>query len=144
MEKQKQAYTYAIITVLFWATVASAFKISLRYLDFIHLLFYASIASIVVLFIILLIQNKLKLLKTYSKKDYLHSALLGFLNPFFYYIVLFKAYSLLKAQEAQPLNQTWVIMISLLSIIFCNAGTDFAISVRKPPIAYALANASSN
>lgn len=116
MEKQKQAYIYAIIAVFFWSTVASAFKISLRYLDFIQLLFYASIISIVILFIILLIQNKLILFKTYSKKDYFHSALLGFLNPFLYYFVLFKAYSLLPAQEAQPLNFTWPITLVFLSI----------------------------
>ncbi len=116
MEKQKQSYAYAITAVLFWATVASAFKISLKYLDFLQLLFYASIVSIIILFVILLIQNKLDLLKTYSKKDYLHSALLGFLNPFLYYVVLFRAYSLLPAQEAQPLNYTWPIMVVLLSI----------------------------
>lgn len=116
MENQKHAYIYAIAAVSMWATVASAFKISLRYLDFLQLLFYASIVSIVILFVILLIQGKLNLLKGYSPKDYLHSALLGFLNPFLYYTILFKAYSLLPAQEAQPLNYTWPIMLVLLSI----------------------------
>lgn len=66
---------------------------------------------------ILLIQKKLKLLKTCSKKEFLHSIFLGFLNPFLYYIVLFKAYSLLPAQQAQPLNQTWAIVLPLLSIV---------------------------
>lgn len=116
METQKQAYTYAITAVLFWSTVASAFKVSLRYLDFLQLLFFASIASIIVLFLILLIQKKLSLLKKYSGKEYLHSVMLGFLNPFLYYVVLFKAYSLLPAQEAQPLNYTWSIVLVLLSI----------------------------
>ncbi len=116
MEKQKQSYTYAVIAVLLWSTVASAFKISLQYLDFLQLLFYASIVSIIFLFVVLLIQNKLYLLKSYSQKDYLYSALFGFLNPFLYYIILFKAYSLLPAQEAQPLNYTWPIMLVLLSI----------------------------
>ena len=69
MEKQKQAYTYAIIAVLFWATVASAFKISLRYLNFIQLLFYASLVSIMILFVILLIQRKLRVFKSHVKKS---------------------------------------------------------------------------
>jgi len=116
MEKQNRAFIYAITAVLFWSTVASAFKVSLRYLDFLQLLFFSSIASIIVLFAILLIQNKLSLLIEYSKKDYLHSVMLGFLNPFLYYVILFKAYSLLPAQEAQPLNYTWSIMLVLLSI----------------------------
>ena len=42
---------------------------------------------------------------------------MGFLNPFLYYVILFKAYSLLPAQEAQPLNWTWPIMLVLLSIV---------------------------
>jgi drug/metabolite transporter (DMT)-like permease len=116
MEKQKQAYAYAITAVLFWSTAASAFKLTLRYLDYLQLLFYASIVSLVILFIILLMQNKLALLKTYSTKDYMHSALLGLLNPFLYYVVLLKAYSLLRAQEAMTLNYTWPIMLVLLSI----------------------------
>jgi len=84
MKNQKQAYTYALTAVLLWSTVASVFKITLGHLDFLQLLFYASIVSIVVFFAVLLIQNKLFLLKTYSRTDYLHSALLGFLNPFLY------------------------------------------------------------
>ena len=41
---------------------------------------------------------------------------MGLLNPIAYYLVLFKAYSILPAQEAQPLNYTWPITLSLLSI----------------------------
>jgi drug/metabolite transporter (DMT)-like permease len=106
MGKQKQAYTYSIIAVLIWSTVASAFKISLRYLNSLQLLFYASIVSVVILFLILLIQSKQELLRTCAKEDYLYSAFLGFLNPFLYYVVLFEAYSLLPAQEVQPPNYT--------------------------------------
>jgi drug/metabolite transporter (DMT)-like permease len=125
MEKQGQGYVYAIVAVLIWATVASAFKISLRYLDFLQLLFCASIVSVSFFFAVLLIQGKLALLETYSKGDWVHSALLGFLNPFLYYVVLFKAYSLLSAQEAQTLNYTWPIMITLLSIPILRQKTKF-------------------
>ncbi|MCK4226104.1 DMT family transporter [candidate division WOR-3 bacterium] len=116
MKNQKLAYTYALIAVLFWSTVASAFKITLHYMDFLHLLFYASIVSITALFLILSFQKKITLLKGFSRKDYLHSAILGFLNPFLYYVLLFKAYSILPAQEALSLNYLWPIVLSLLSI----------------------------
>jgi drug/metabolite transporter (DMT)-like permease len=56
------------------------------------------------------------LLKQQSSKNILKSVILGFLNPFLYYLVLFKAYSLLPAQIAQPLNYTWGIVVVLLSI----------------------------
>ena len=116
MEKQKRAYVCASVAVLFWATSASAFKISLRYVDVFSLLFYASITSTGAFFVYILLSNRLSLLKALSGKDYLYSALLGFLNPFLYYAVLFKAYSILPAQEAQPLNFVWPITLVLLSI----------------------------
>ena len=89
-------------------------------MSFLHLVLYASFVSSLCLFIVIKSQNKLQLLTTYSKKEYIHSALLGFLNPFLYYIVLFKAYSLLPAQIAQPLNWTWPVMLILLSIPLLN------------------------
>ena len=116
MEKQKQAYIHAAAAVLIWSTVASAFKVSLRHLDFLQLLFLSSIISTAALLVILIVQNKVRQIFTFSKKEYLSSAFLGFLNPFLYYIFLFKAYELLPAQEAQPLNYTWPIMLVLLSI----------------------------
>ena len=116
MEKQKRAYLYAFVAVLLWSTIASAFKISLRYTDVFGLLFYASIIASIFLFLYLLFLKKLSLLKTLSKRDYLRSALLGFLNPFLYYTILLKAYSILKAQEAVTLNFIWPIMLVLLSI----------------------------
>lgn len=116
MEKQKKAYLYAGIVVLLWSTCASAFKISLRHIDVFSLLLCASITSTAVFFISLLLSKKLSLLKNLARTDFLHSAMLGFLNPFLYYVVLFKAYSLLPAQEAQPLNFIWPLMLVLLSI----------------------------
>lgn len=113
-----KTYVYAGMVVLLWATVPSAFKISLRYLDFFHLVLYSSFVSLIVFLITLIIQQKLHLIITCSPRQYITSALLGLLNPFIYYIVLFKAYSLLPAQEAQPLNQTWAIILSVLSYIF--------------------------
>lgn len=76
----------------------------------------ASVFSSFALFLILIIQGKFILLKQLQRKDLLHSALLGFLNPFLYYLVLLKAYTLLKAQEAGTLNYIWPITLVLLSI----------------------------
>ena len=118
MEDQKKAYLFALVAVLIWSTVASAFKISLRYVDHIQMLFYAAVVTVAVLFVVLLVQKKLYFLKRYTWKDYLKSAIMGLVNPFLYYLVLFKAYSLLQAQEAQPLNYTWPIWLVLLSIPF--------------------------
>lgn len=113
---QKRAYLYALIAVFFWATIASAFKVSLGYLPVLPLLLYASITSATVLFAYLLFAGKLNLLKGLSRGDYLRSALLGFLNPFLYYIILIRAYDMLRAQEAMTINWSWPMTLVLLSI----------------------------
>lgn len=116
MKEQTRGYYCAIVAVLLWSTVASAFKISLRYLSVLPLLFYASVVSTGILFCLLLFLKKLKVLRTLTWRDYLRSALLGFLTPFSYYVFLFTAYSRLPAQEALTLNFTWPIMLVLLSV----------------------------
>jgi drug/metabolite transporter (DMT)-like permease len=116
MTRQNKAYAYALATVLLWSTVASAFKLSLRYLDPLQLLFYANVVSVLTLFLVLVVQKKLYLVAQYRGAALARAAALGLLNPFLYYVVLFKAYDLLPAQEAQPLNYTWAITLAILSI----------------------------
>ena len=41
---------------------------------------------------------------------------LGLINPFLYYLILFKAYALLPAQVAQPLNFTWALTLAWLAV----------------------------
>ncbi|HII60477.1 DMT family transporter [Pyrococcus horikoshii] len=104
---------YAILAVLLWSTVASAFKLTLSRLDTISMLFYSSLTSTV----IFLLAN-LKDIKTFSIKANLNSVFFGFINPFLYYLVLFSAYSILPAQEAQALNYTWPIILVIFSSAF--------------------------
>jgi drug/metabolite transporter (DMT)-like permease len=118
MTNKTKAYLLALTVVFFWSTVASAFKLSLRYLSVIELLLYSTFFSAAALFVILVVQGRTALLRTLTGKDYLLSALLGFLNPFLYYLVIFKAYTLLPAQMAQPLNMIWGIVLVLISIPF--------------------------
>jgi drug/metabolite transporter (DMT)-like permease len=110
------AYPYALLAILCWSTISTAFKLSLRYQSPEQLVLYASFISILVLFIIIIIQKKSHLVFNNSKRDILFSALLGLLNPFIYYTVLLNAYDILPAQEAQALNYIWVVMLVILSI----------------------------
>ncbi|MFH1051486.1 MAG: DMT family transporter [bacterium] len=116
MKNQTKAYIFALLAVLFWSTVATAFKIALNNLTFSELLFFSTLFSLLILFLILVIQKKLYLLRQQNLKDYLFSAILGLLNPFLYYIILFRAYDLLPAQEALTLNYTWAVVVVILSI----------------------------
>ncbi|WP_297551118.1 DMT family transporter, partial [Thermococcus sp.] len=99
---------YAVGAVLLWSTVASAFKLSLRYMSPIQLLFYASLTS---LFVFGLLYSR----EFSPRKENLRSAYLGFLIVL-YYLLLFSAYERLPAQEAQALNYTWPLMLVLLSV----------------------------
>ena len=114
--RHRTAYLYAAIAVVFWSTAASAFKLSLRHLDVLGLLLVASLTSTLALLTYLLATGNMRLLSGLTRRDYYVSAGLGFLNPFLYYVVLFEAYSLLLAQEAQPLNFVWPLTLVLLSI----------------------------
>lgn len=116
MSNQRKAYIFALITVGLWSTVATVSKLSLRYLSPAELLLYACAVSSIVLFIILQAQRKLSNVLALSRQEWLTSIGFGLLNPLFYYLILFKAYDLLPAQQAQIINYTWAITLSLLSI----------------------------
>lgn len=118
MKNQKKAMLFGFITVLLWSTVASAFKITLSHFQPIQMVLIASLTSIVLLIGIAFQQQKMHLLKQYFVKQPLFYLTLGVINPFLYYLVLFKAYDLLPASQAQSLNYTWAITLTLLSVPF--------------------------
>ncbi|MDC1026927.1 DMT family transporter [Candidatus Thioglobus sp.] len=113
---QNKAYLFAGIAIFFWSTVATAFKLALEHLEPIQLVFYSTLFSVIVLFVITLIQGKIGLIKSFSKRALVQCAFLGLLNPCLYYIILFKGYDILPAQEAMVINFSWPIMIVILSI----------------------------
>ena len=116
MDATFRAYAYACATVLLWSTVATAFKLTLRWIDPIQLVLGASLVSLGFLGLWLLVNGRLLSAFNVSRQHWQRSALLGALNPCLYYIVLFEAYDRLPAQVAQPLNYTWAITMSLLAV----------------------------
>jgi drug/metabolite transporter (DMT)-like permease len=115
MKHIPKAYIYALCSVLLWSTVATAFKIGLQILSPLYLILTASAFSLLTFFVVILFQGKVRELFTVTIAGLGKSALLGALNPFGYYLVLFHAYNLLPAQVAQPLNMIWPITLALLS-----------------------------
>lgn len=118
MTENSKSYIYVAIAVLSWSTVATMFKISLKYFSHFEMLLVASFTALVVYAVTLLIQNKWKLLKDTPPKEWLRFALVSLLNPVSYYLILFKSYALLPAQIAQPINYFWpIILLILLAIV---------------------------
>jgi drug/metabolite transporter (DMT)-like permease len=116
MKTDKKSILFALLAVLFWSTVGSAFKLTLNFLNYTQILLFASSVAVIFLGGMLLISGRLADLKQASLKEVGLSALMGFINPFAYYLILLKAYSLLQAQEAVVLNYIWPMILVLLSI----------------------------
>lgn len=115
MKSSNLAYVYGMAAVFLWSTVATAFKIALSYYTPLQLVFVAVLTSIIALGGILAWQKKLSLLKQQFLRRPAFYLVTGLINPFLYYVVLFKAYSLLPAQQALSLNYTWAVLLPLLA-----------------------------
>jgi drug/metabolite transporter (DMT)-like permease len=116
MERNQKSYIYAGLAIFFWSTVPTAFKISLGEMNILPVLTIASLTSAIILAIIVIAGKKFNFILKSTGKELLNSALLGFINPFLYYLILLKAYQLLPAQVAQPLNMIWPIILVFLSV----------------------------
>lgn len=115
---QKKATLFALMAVVFWSTMSSAFKITLRYIAFDQMLFWASLFGVITLLIINQAGSKRIKIRDLTPANWISSAIMGLFNPFLYYLVLFKAYELLEAQIAGTLNYAWPVVLVLLSIPF--------------------------
>jgi drug/metabolite transporter (DMT)-like permease len=116
MNRATLSYIYAGLAVFFWATVPTAFKVSLGELNILTMLTIASVTSAMILMTVVVVQKKTSLIRLSSGRELLNSAILGLINPFIYYLILLKAYSLLPGQVAQPLNMIWPIIIVFISV----------------------------
>jgi len=114
--RERRATLYALTAVFFWSTVATVFKLSLRVLSPLQLLLGSSITAALALLVILAASGRLAELRHISRRNLAVSAGLGLLNPFIYYLILFRAYDILPAQQAQPLNMTWGVILALLAV----------------------------
>ena len=105
--------------------MSTAFKLTLQHIEFDKLLLWASLfGGVTLLFINQLGKSPIRI-KQLSLKDWLWSAIMGFFNPFLYYLVLFKAYDLLEAQIAGTLNYTWPLALVIMSAIFLKQKVSF-------------------
>ena len=113
---QRRAMLLGLSAVVLWSTVATAFKLSLQHLSPTQLLAWAGLFSTLVLAVFVSLQRKWQEVGATLRERPLYYLALGALNPCFYYLVLFRAYDLLPAQQAQALNYTWALTLSLLAV----------------------------
>lgn len=113
---ERWAILLAGLVVLFWATAATAFKLALRWVTPFELLVYSVATSIIALALILSLRGGWGQLRSTPRAALLRAGLLGALNPFLYYLVLFAAYARLPGQIAMSLNYAWPLVLALLAV----------------------------
>lgn len=113
---KQTAYLYAIIAVLLWSTVATAFKLALNVITPLALLFWSVLISAGCLWLILWFSGRRHQILPTVRRHGPIILLLGLINPTIYYLVLFAAYDRLPAQVAQPINYTWAIVLAWLAV----------------------------
>jgi drug/metabolite transporter (DMT)-like permease len=129
MANQPRAIGLALITLLMWSTVATAFKLTLAHASVLQTLAIASVVSSLVLLILVALSGKGAALTDVFWDNWRFTLLAGLLNPVIYYLILFEAYDRLPAQLAQPINLTWTIVLSLMAGFFLKQqirGFDYA------------------
>lgn len=115
-KSDKKSYIFAALAILAWSSVSTAFKLSLQQLTPVGLLLVSALCATLFLLPFKLLGKVNK--STCTLWAHIRKSLLpALLNPFIYYLVLFEAYSRLRAQEAQALNYTWAIVLAILSVI---------------------------
>jgi len=118
MHNQSKAYSLALISIVFWSTMGTAFKLTLAHLKPAMLLLIATFTAFIFLGVAITIKGKFQDLQKITLKQFLNSALMGLFNPFLYYLVLFEAYNRIPAQEGVALNYIWPVVLVIFSIIF--------------------------
>ena len=108
----------ALSVVLMWSTVATAFKLTLSLISPLQMLWIAVATTFAILSVATVAQRKLSLARQYMKESPGYFLLLALLNPTLYYLILFAAYDMLPAQQAQALNYTWAVVLSILAVPF--------------------------
>lgn len=114
----KISYLYISLTVLFWGSTAAVGKLLLKNLDNFQLLLFVSLFGAISLFIVVLLQKKLEVIKKYTLRDYCRFALMGFIGIFLYHVLLFAGLSVAPAQEVFVVNYTWPIWVVIFAVIF--------------------------
>jgi len=121
MPSPQKSTILATVAVLSWSTVATSFKIAQRELTVYEMVLIAALTALAVFSIWLTARGKWRSLESLSPRTWLSFAMLGLVNPVIYYLVLFRAYALLPAQIAQPINYIWPILLLILLAIFTGA-----------------------
>jgi len=113
----KKAYLYISLTLLLWSSTAAVAKLLLKSLNVFQLLLYVSLIASISLFVIIIFQNKIDVIRKYKFKDYCFFAFMGFIGIYLYHMFLFLGFASASVQEIFIVNYTWPIWVVIFGIL---------------------------
>lgn len=114
MKTSARPVILASVAVMSWSTVATAFKVALQTMTTFEMLFVACATALIIFTFWMLATGSWHELRLLTPNLWVRFAILGLIAPVVYYLMLFKAYDLLPAQIAQPINYIWPILLAVL------------------------------
>lgn len=123
----KKTYFLAGAAILCWSTLATVSKLLLGSLSEYQVLCISALFAGLALLVVNGITGRLKLLKSWSLKDWCRSIAVGLLGNFFYYICYYAGAALLPASQAFTINYLWPVM----SVVFACILLKEKLTVRK-------------
>ena len=114
MKRSARPVFLASLAVVSWSTVATAFKVALQTMSTFEMLFVACATALIIFTAWMLLTGSWHELRLVTPSLFLRFAALGMIAPVMYYLMLFKAYALLPAQIAQPINYIWPILLAVM------------------------------
>ncbi len=92
-ENKFKAILYVIACIILWSFIPVVSRFGQQDLDNYQFLFWSSLLSFAVLFLIVYLAGKSKYFKNYNRKDLVIVFGLGFLGSFLYYLLLYYGYA---------------------------------------------------
>ena len=121
MHRDRRALLLGLAAVLLWSTVATAFKVALRYLDVFQLVFYASVTSALALLVAVAARGQIAELGSEFRRSPRYYLAMAALNPCLYYVVLLFAYAAARRDPVFMLGQGPNAFIYLRNIMIVKA-----------------------
>jgi drug/metabolite transporter (DMT)-like permease len=110
-----RGYLFVFLAAALWGSTAAVSKLMLLQLDNVQVLAVTTLFGTITLAIVTVVQGKGKTLFSWSPRDYLVFAGMGFLGIFAYQFLLQGAITLIPTQEAFVINYAWPIMVVLFA-----------------------------
>ena len=117
MKAPERSLILALIAILCWSSIGSAFRLTLNIIPPHLLLFYALLTALLFTGSYILVKGHFRRLFQYTSRQYAQSAFIALLNPFIYYLLLLHAYDILPTQVAGTINYIWPIILVILSAV---------------------------